>query len=104
MDPDGVIPGTRAYVAPEQESGDPADPAADMYSFGLLLRECLTARRSQPDADPPAVAERRTGAWPWLPTDVPEPIERLVRACLSDDPSDRPTGAAAAAILRHSCT
>jgi serine/threonine-protein kinase len=100
-DTDGPVPGTRAYMAPEQRTGDPADPTADMYSFGLLLRECLTARRSRPDADPPAVADRRVGSWPWLPTGTPDPIEHLVRACLTDTPTDRPTGAAAAAVLRR---
>jgi serine/threonine-protein kinase len=100
-DIEGAVSGTRAYMAPEQRTGDPADPAADMYSFGLLLRECLTARRSRPDADPPAVADRRIGNWPWLPTGIPEPVEHLVRACLSDTPSDRPTAAVAAAVLRR---
>jgi serine/threonine-protein kinase len=99
---DGLVPGTRAYMAPEQEDGAPADPAADMYSFGLLLRECLTARRSRPDADPPALTEHRLGTWPWLPAGVPRPVERLVRACLSDAPGQRPSGAVAAAVLRGS--
>jgi serine/threonine-protein kinase len=97
----GSVAGTRAYMAPEQAFGGPADPAADVYSFGVLLRECLTARLSRPDADPPAVAARRAGGWPWLPTEVPEPVERLVRACLSTTPADRPSSAAATTVLRR---
>jgi serine/threonine protein kinase len=92
--------GTPAYAAPEQ-SGAPAGPEADMYAFGLLLRECMTARRSRPDADPPHVAAANAGRWPWVPDTVPDVLRDLVVACLSPQPTDRPTAARAAAVLRQ---
>jgi serine/threonine-protein kinase len=90
--------GTPAYLAPEQTS-DPPRPEADMYAFGLLLRDCLTAHRSRPDADPPAVLAAETGRWPWVPATVPGPLIDLVAACLARTPSQRPSGAEAATVL-----
>ena len=65
----GPVGGTLAYMAPEQlqtlidndaELHDSAEPATDIYSFGVLLYELLTGSPpheiSADDADPPVVA------------------------------------------------
>ncbi len=41
---DGTAVGTPEYMAPEQVDGDPATPAFDIYSLGVMLYELLTAR------------------------------------------------------------
>ncbi len=44
----GTVVGTAGYLSPEQASGLPVGPAADVYSLGLVLLECLTGEHSYP--------------------------------------------------------
>src|SRR5205085_6981357 len=50
----GTVTGTVQYLAPEQISGDPADPRTDLYSLGVVASELLTAHR--PFTGPTSVA------------------------------------------------
>jgi serine/threonine protein kinase len=40
----GAVLGTPLYAAPEQSQGAPADPAADVYSLGILFHQLLTGK------------------------------------------------------------
>ena len=42
----GVIMGTAAYMSPEQTKGRPADKRSDVWAFGAVVYEMLTARRA----------------------------------------------------------
>src|SRR5262249_43014689 len=42
----GMILGTAAYMSPEQAKGRPADKRSDIWAFGCVLFEMLTAARA----------------------------------------------------------
>ena len=44
----GAVIGTPGYMSPEQARGEPATPASDMFSFGLLLQELFTGKTGYP--------------------------------------------------------
>ena len=81
----GMILGTAAYMAPEQALGKTVDKRADIWSFGCVLYEMLSAKRAFPGAeisDTLACVIRDDPDWAELPPSTPAPILRLLRRCL----------------------
>ena len=88
----GMILGTAAYMSPEQARGRAADRRSDVWSFGAVLYEMLTARRAFPGEDVTdtivAVMSREPD-WTALPAGTPPGIRRLLSRCLRKDPKSR---------------
>ena len=90
---------TASYQSPEQALGEQAGPASDVYSLGLVLLECLTARRAFP-GDPLTASLARLLHAPQIADDLDRDFAALLRAMTRTDPVQRPTMVAAAAELR----
>ena len=97
----GVILGTPAYLAPEQIQSGGTSPATDLYALGVTLHELIAGEPPYGGETIYQVLERHVRAevpsLRALRPDVPEPVDRLVRALLAKSPADRPASAAAAA-------
>jgi hypothetical protein len=89
----GTVLGTVGYMSPEQAEGRDVDARTDIFSFGTVLYEMLTGRRTFKGD----TAARTLTA---VLRDEPEPIElhapgvskelaRIVRFCLRKDPERR---------------
>ncbi len=89
---DGVIAGTAAYMSPEQARGMAVDKRTDIWAFGCVLYEMLTARPAFPSETAsdtvPAILEREPD-WSALPPQTPGSIRRLLQRCLEKDPKRR---------------
>ena len=97
----GMILGTAAYMSPEQARGTAVDKRADVWAFGVVLYEMLTAKRLFTGAtvsDTIAAVLKAEPDWTTLPTDTPPAIRRLLRRCLEKDRKRRLTDAGAARL------
>ncbi len=79
--------GTRAYMAPEQRAGRPADARSDAWAFGMVAYEMLTGG---PPGETDLAAYAEHGTLRGLPADTPPELVLVVRRCLEPDPADRP--------------
>jgi Tol biopolymer transport system component/tRNA A-37 threonylcarbamoyl transferase component Bud32 len=88
----GVILGTAAYMSPEQARGKPVDKRADIWAFGCVLYEMLTARRAfDADTMPDLIAAivTREPDWSRLPAASPPRAREVMRRCLQKDVRSR---------------
>ncbi|MEU8178749.1 protein kinase [Microbispora hainanensis] len=86
--------GTPPYMAPEQWSGEPAGPAADVYAATCVFYECLTGHRPYRAGDLTALRMLHRGA-PIPVADVPSSVRGLVTRGMAKNPADRPPTARA---------
>jgi Tol biopolymer transport system component len=90
---EGTIVGTFQYMSPEQLEGKETDTLSDIFSFGAMLYEMITGRKSFDSSsqasliaavmseNPPPVSTIQPMASPAL--------DRIVQRCLAKSPDDR---------------
>jgi eukaryotic-like serine/threonine-protein kinase len=89
----GTTLGSVHYFAPEQARGEPATPASDIYSLGIVLYELLTGRRPWEGDSAAAIATARLSSAVPSPSSVrggiPPTLEAIDRKALAPRPEDR---------------
>jgi serine/threonine-protein kinase len=100
---EGQIKGKLSYMAPEQTAGEEVDRRADLFSSGIVLWECLAARRLfKGDSDAEVLRNLLEAPVPLLSAQhgFPASIDAVLAKALARKPDERwPTAAAFAEAL-----
>ncbi|MEM8960614.1 MAG: SUMF1/EgtB/PvdO family nonheme iron enzyme [Acidobacteriota bacterium] len=96
--PRGMIVGTPRTMSPEQALEQEIGPRSDLFSFGVLLYEMLTARSPFAARNLPQtfyrIVEHHPPSVDQLEPDIPAPLAGVIDELLAKQPRDRPTSAA----------
>ncbi|MFG0273842.1 MAG: protein kinase [Phycisphaerales bacterium] len=88
----GVILGTAAYMSPEQARGRRVDKRTDIWSFGVILFECLTGASpfgGETVSDSIGAILHKPIDLARLPHDTPPAVHKTLRRCLQRDRAKR---------------
>ncbi len=90
----GMAVGTPVYMAPEQSTGDPVGPTADIYSLGCMLYEMLAGEPPFTGANAMAIMARhlmeQVPSVRVVRNTVPEEVEQAIFIALNKSAVDRP--------------
>jgi eukaryotic-like serine/threonine-protein kinase len=84
----GTLLGTAAYMSPEQARGQPADKRSDIWAFGCVVYEMLTAHRAfvgDDVIDTLAAVRHKQPDWTLLPSQLSAAFGSVLRRCLEKD-------------------
>jgi tRNA A-37 threonylcarbamoyl transferase component Bud32 len=84
--------GTPGWTAPEVYKHNSYNHKVDVYSFAVVLAECLTCEKPYAgmDAMQIAFATVYRNKRPALPTSTPAPLEKLIKLCWDTEQRKRP--------------
>jgi len=95
------LPGTPAYMAPEQIRGQPPTPQTDIYALGIILFEMLTGGKRPFEGEQAKISGSTDQRISWeqvnlaapalrrLNPAVPAEVETVVLCCLEKQPEQR---------------
>jgi Tol biopolymer transport system component len=87
-----AVVGTVGYMSPEQTLGGAVDRRSDIWSFGCVLFEMLSGRRTFEGGTVTQVLASAVGRepdWTVLPEGTPRRVRDLLRRCLQKEPARR---------------
>jgi len=105
----GGMPGTPAYMAPEQIEGLEFTMASDIYAFGLVIYEMVTGKTPFDNSNPLLAVAKRLHEPPTPPRefvpDLDRGLEAVIQQCLAPEPASRPqtVGEVMEAIRKTRC-
>jgi serine/threonine-protein kinase len=87
-------PGTPAYMAPEQLSGQPIDHRVDIFAFGVSAYELLTNQKPFPGETSAEILSAQLNRSSFvapreLNADMPANLEPVILKCLEAEPNKR---------------
>ncbi len=89
----GTVLGTVGYMSPEQARGERADERSDIFSFGCVLYEMVSARRAFTGDSRietlHAILKERPPNLAAAVHDIPTALDRLIMRCLEKAPERR---------------
>lgn len=94
----GVVVGSPGYMAPEQVTGRPTGPAADIFALGAVLAFAATGRGPFTGDSAAVLLYKVAHEEPEL-DGMPDELRRIAESCLAKDPSVRPTPRRLAELL-----
>ena len=88
------LTGTVGYFAPEIVYGEPASPASDLFSCGIIAYEMASGmrpfQRDTTDAEIKAITQKDPLPLTRLNPDIPEPYWEITQTLLAKEPAKRP--------------
>ncbi len=92
----GALPGTPAYMAPEQHQRPVANVKTDVYSIGVTLYEAITGARPFPEEGEDSfmrmITAKNSGDFKpagEIAENVPSKVDDIITRCLHPEPSKR---------------